>query len=505
MKNNNVWTEQRVKRATPLVLFIGVVLRVALALVNSEANDNHLKVSKIIADENRIPEDDCQPPPGNCPVYEAFQPKLYHVTVALLWKIIPNQSLPIRTRAAQLLSCAAGILTLLLVLRFCMQASGGSAKVRIYSFSLVALNPDLIGINAQATNDSFVILFATMALYFGYRFFESRQVTDLSWMIISAVLATLSKGNGLVVSIAILAVFAVAFLRRGHGYSMTRRQAVLYGLVFFVSFVTVVVALGPYREHYVRHGTPFWAGAPPPPFPKLLERTSYSSDNGAFAGVPGVRSIADSLLTFRFFDMLRTPVMTNDPENVVVPDEYPKHRTSLWSQLYGRAHFVHFEPWPASWRLPVRDELRWLTSLVWNLGRLIFLCALFPTALLALGICKKAVSSIRWMFGGAKNEYQGLGDWLFALSAFGYLAFIVLYSLRFRDYTLMKPIFIFPSLLAFLMIFMRECEKFYGWCNQIKAIRLCADTTFVLLFVFYTADIVALIAQLSIRLFLYGA
>jgi len=200
-----------------------------MALVNLEANDvDHAEVISIIADENRIPDKD--------EVGEAFQPKLYHATVAALWKIIPTQSPPIRIRIGQLVSCTAGVLTLLLALRFFMSEIRVSAKVRFLSFSLLALNPKLIGINAQVTNDSFVILFASLALYFGYRFFFNHLVKDFCSMTIATILASLSKGNGLVDFIAILAVFTVAFFQGWNGYPLTIRKTVLYASIFLVSF-----------------------------------------------------------------------------------------------------------------------------------------------------------------------------------------------------------------------------------------------------------------------------
>ena len=76
------------------------------------------------------------------------------------------------------MSCAAGIVTLWIALVFLCSEINVSANVRFLSFSLMALNPGLIGINAQATNDSFVILFASPALYSGYHFFEKRRVRD---------------------------------------------------------------------------------------------------------------------------------------------------------------------------------------------------------------------------------------------------------------------------------------------------------------------------------------
>ena len=76
-----------------------------------------------------------------------------------------------RIRSAQLVSCAAGIATLWTALVFLRREADASAKVRYLSLALIALNSGLIGINAQATNDSFVILFVSLALFLGYRFF----------------------------------------------------------------------------------------------------------------------------------------------------------------------------------------------------------------------------------------------------------------------------------------------------------------------------------------------
>jgi len=56
------------------------MLRIALALVNDEANNDHLSVIRVMAYENRIPEKD--------EFKEAFQPKLYHGTVAALFRIL---------------------------------------------------------------------------------------------------------------------------------------------------------------------------------------------------------------------------------------------------------------------------------------------------------------------------------------------------------------------------------------------------------------------------------
>jgi hypothetical protein len=462
-------------KAVVVVFCLGSVLRVALAMVNLEANDNHIEVISVITDENRIPD--------KKEFWEAFQPKLYHITVAALWRAVPIASPRIRIRSAQLVSCVAGVVTLWTVLVFLRREAHVSAKVCCLSFSLLALNPGLMGINAQATNDSFVILFVSLALFFGYRFFARPSSKDFGWMTLSAVAGGISKGNGLVVFVAVLGVFAVALFKWPSGTHLTRHRLTLYGCVFLVAYLAVVPRVGSYWELYRRYGSPFVTPMLPAPFPKLFEKS--------VAYKPGVTSIADAFLTFRLLDLLRNPVSTTDTER------YPLHRTSLWSQLYGRAHFAHFDPWPPSWQLPSHDG-QWFTSLVRTLARLIFLCALFPTMLLVVAVGKRIVADLRWLIR-VKPLRPRLQDWLLDLAVFGYLAFIVVYSLRLRDYAVMKAIFIFPGLLGFLTLFARECEEFYERHFEKPGVRLAADTLMVTLLLLYTADAVALLGQLTLQ------
>ena len=90
------------------VFALGVLLRVYLALVNREANDDHLTVIRIIAFQHHLPR--------LREAWEGFQPKLYHVTTAILWNISPWQSPTARVLIAQFVACAAGTGTLELLL-----------------------------------------------------------------------------------------------------------------------------------------------------------------------------------------------------------------------------------------------------------------------------------------------------------------------------------------------------------------------------------------------------
>src|SRR5262245_17414470 len=343
------------KKATQWVFVCGVILRIALALVNFQANDDHMSVIKVMAYDNRIPE-----------VHEsreAFQPKLYHGTVAALLKIVRPQSGRVETILAQLISCTAGIFTLLLAYRFFMNEVEFSEKTRFISFSLLALNPALIGINAQATNDSFVILFGSLSFYFGWHFFKNQRTSDFCWMSVSAVLAGLSKGNGLVIFFAIMAVFAIAFYRTGDTHFRRRSMTALYGFIFLAGYLALVPTLGPYWKTYRQYDSPFVTVADPVLLPY-------------WQVLPAERAgIVESLLTFRFGDMLR------NPQRVNYHGPYPLHQFSAWSQLYGRAHSIHFDAWPPVWQVTTGEwsYAIWARLFVFNMTRLIFLCALVPT------------------------------------------------------------------------------------------------------------------------------
>jgi len=477
--------EENFRKAALWIFVCGLLLRVALAVVNSEANDIHMNIIKIMAYENRLPlphED-----------REAFQPKLYHGTVAALIKSVPRQATGLHVLIAQLLSCVAGIWTLLLAHRFLMSQVEVSEKVRFIAFSLLALNPVLIGINAQATNDSFVILFGSLAFYFGWHFFWNPRPSDFCWMLVAAALAGLSKANGLVIFIALLAVFIIGASRSQHNFP--RSSAVLYGFVFSMCYLALVPGLGPYWQFYRLYGSPFVTNA-------NLVVASSSSDKKS-----ETPSMADALFTFRFFDLLKHPYRANrwqgdSTETFALYNRgpFPLHQNSAWSQLYGRTHFVHFDSWPPSWWVPIGEWPygSWARPLVFDVGRLIFVCALLPTVLLLSGVFKSLFSATRWLTNAGRPE-RHLTEWLLDFTVVGYVLFLVAVFLKHPENVgWFKAIYIFPGFFAFLIFFARECDKLYGWLKEKKALRLSADAVFAVLLLLYVIDVAFLIGQLSL-------
>jgi hypothetical protein len=448
------------------VLALGVLLRLYLAVVNREANDDHLSVIRIIAFQHHLPR--------LREAWEGFQPKLYHVSVALLWNLSPWQSPTARVLIAQLVACAAGIATLFIV-RAALIRRGVSPPVQLLAVALVALNPALIGLNAQATNDSFVIMFSTVALYSAYEFFRSGSGRDFAIMSASVVLAALSKGNAIVVFLAITVTFIHAMVRSEGVPGRSRRQVMGLGAGFVAIFLVFTVTFGSYRANWEDTGNPFSINGEPAPMPHLLDKT--------YVYRPGTTSILDTYLTFRFVDMLEHPSITNDIEI------YPRHRTSLWSQLYGRAHLAHFAQHPPSWKNT--------SPLVLTVARLILVLALLPTAFLLVGTLRAVTEVVVPAWRRVSSRRETLDQEMLALNAVGFIAFIVLYSLRYRDFSTMKAEFLFPGLLAYVFFFADEVGRADAQLGQRPRLRQAAGWAFAALLALYVTDVVILARQLT--------
>lgn len=452
------------RRAWVFVFLLGIVLRVALALVNEEANDDHISVAKVIAVENRLP--------GQSELWEGFQPKLYHATTAVAWELSPWSSDESLVRIAQLLSCAAGILTLVLVRRFLERWSLPPA-IALLAFAFVALNPKLIGLSAQATNDSFVILFVTLALMAAWSFLEQGGLASFAVMLVATVAALATKGNAVVAFGAISMTLAVAVARSAGPDSLSRRRLGACLATFTIGLVVLFSLVGQYRANYDETGDLFSINVARDPLPAIVSRS--------YLHRPGTISVVDTYLTFRLLDLVRHPYITNGGPAV------PFHRTSLWSQLFGRTASVHFDRHPPSWA----DSGR----LVVNLDRGILILALLPALILVLGMVLCAGGAL----GGLRRATSGraTGDLLLTVTGLGYVAFIVVSTLRYRDFATMKAEYMFPGLAAFVFMFARGASRISHLLERSRpALWRVALGAMVLLIGLQVLDVAVLIARL---------
>jgi Dolichyl-phosphate-mannose-protein mannosyltransferase len=444
------------------ILVVATGLRLLLALVNREANDAHIPVIKSIAFDHHFPTRD--------EMWEGFQPKLFHTVAALIWRVLPND-LTWQIISAQMLNALAGVLTIWIIFRF-LTGVQLSTRVRLLALALFALNPALIGINSQVTNDSFVILFSTAALYFGFRYFKEFRTTDWILMTASTCLAVLSKGNGIVVLIALICT-GIAQLGRlipSASEHRMRRAASLAVLVLIV--IGSASVLGPYYDHYRRYGTPFVTNYQPDPLPHWsTEPTPHP--------YPGVTTVKESFFTFRLFNLIRHPHQTQ------MRWGYPRHRRSLWSQLYGGWNYAQFPSAPNSWQA---DSKRILF-----IGKILMVLAFLPACIFVVGLVRQLGTVVR---GALKREkVESRATFLLVIVTLGFLLFEIAYSARYHEYTVMKPIFIFPGLLGFLAVFATACDEFY----QAISSRWARIADFLLwsLAVVYSVDVIVLTKQIS--------
>ena len=120
------------------------------------------------------------------------------------------------------------------------------------------------------------------------------------------------------------------------------------------------------------------------------------------------------------------------------------HRSSVWTQLYGRLHCVQFDYHPSSWRTQ--------SDFVKNLNRVIFVIAIGWMVVAFLGVAKRFLVLAK----GLRNRgthYLASGDKYFHfLVVVGYVAFIVYFTYSYRDFAAMKTIYMFPGLLSFAVM-----------------------------------------------------
>lgn len=414
------WPDWLRTRTTLAVMALAIALRLVGTVFNNEANDPHIHVSQIMAYEHRVPAD--------TESWEAFQPKLYHGAVAAALMVLPPVPYNVQIRVAQLLSCIAGIVTLLL-LRSLLERLPLRQPLRELSFALVALNPKMVAISMQATNDAFVTVFGTLALVAGWHYFRERSWRWFGWMCAGLLLVSISKGNGLVLPLAVVCTYAAALLQ-----PEARRAALWRHLgVGLVAFALFVPYTGSYLTRYLDTGQIFYSSQPPSPPPAWNTPTLVKR--------PGVTSIVDSYFTFRLVDLLRHPQTTNEVET------FPAHRTSLWSFAYASGHTQHYDQFPPTWESS--------TPLVLGLLRAIYLLALVPTAVLLYGMLAAACRSVASLLR-LSREREPPGETLFSVAAWGMVAFLMLYTFQYRDFGTMKAIFCYPVIAALMWAYVRS-------------------------------------------------
>lgn len=448
-----------------VVFLVSLTLRLALAIVNPAANDDHMEVVQIILQTDHLPtKDDC---------WECFQPKLYHAILAGLFHTLSIDDQKEQILFANLGNSLAGAFTLVVIGSVLIKMRT-SPLLSLLAFAFVALNPELIGINAQATNDSILILFSTLALFCFHNFLLRNGILSFSLTILFVVLTASTKSNGIITFIAVLSVL---FLRIT--LDEARRKHLLVYTGIFLIVCSTLIALNPlnqYIQNYNQYGKPFLLNMQRYPLPNFVKPTFYRQ--------PGIISIVDGFFTFKLNRLLLHPRIERcgDCPKMEQAEGDFAHRTSLWTQLYARAHSLNFANWPRAWATQNTN--------LFSLLRAIYLLALIPSGLIVLGLLKQLLNLLRAIWSSDLQVVNDLQFGIFPVVLCGYIIFVMLYSLFWRDFTVMKVVFAYPALLAFPLAFLAAIENRPYW------VYFLLFGLSLPLFCLYTVDIVSLIIRL---------
>ena len=401
-------------------LAVGIVVRLWAAYVNLESNDDHVEVvQRMIAHKDVSHRDSC---------WECFQPPLLYRANAQVIRLIDKNDCVFISRFMQYQNAIISLLAIWFTWLFMLRLNI-KEEVRQIIIGFWLINPALMSISIQSTNDTIIVLLACMAAYWFYR---SIQLDNWKYLIGVALVSSLAphfKGSGL----ALFGVFSVLVL-----FQVARKYRQRWPLTFAVAAGTIVlVFFSRYTHNSEMYGYPLTTNLNKPAPPPLFD------DGAEFWMRPGITSIATGYFTFPLGSMLKQPYNINSGEN------YPRHRTSFWAQMYGSFYHIQFLNHPWSWRCKHPDMM--------NLARVIFIVALVPSLLFLLALFVDIRAYLSLLMEGNLDRILVKSVLLGLFGA--YLFFALKYSHDYRDFGCIKSIFILPAMIPISTIFATGMAK----------------------------------------------
>jgi hypothetical protein len=409
------------------ILLLSFFVQCALALVNYEANDPHYYdvIEPLLQQFSFSHSADCR---------LCYHPKLYYYTCALILKPLALTEPRMAIVICQFVNVLAGIGSLYILARF-IDTFEWSSQVQNMVLAFIAFNPEWTGIHTQATNDAFVILFSLLALHYLYLFLDGRSTSRSVYLFyLFALAASLSKASGLLV---LLLGTIFLFYNTAAGHSSGIRA----GRILLTALLTLSLAAfaGNYVSNalYGKPGVEFTSSIPKSPAPGWFEKTETLR--------PGVRSVADAFLTFRLKNMIAHPYQTNG-----FAEPYPEHRSSFWSSLYGRFYSGTFSQWP-----PSRADLSEGTL---SLTRLLFVLGFIPALLWVWGMLSVISNGIYSLVIDARFP-RAVPSTMLVVIAGAFILALMKRSYDYRDFSIMKTLFLFPALPGLMYAFGFALER----------------------------------------------
>ncbi len=444
----------KLKSFTFWIFILSISIRILLALYNREANDDHITVIKRMLEGLPVE-------PYSC--WECFQPKFYYETIVQLAHFLSLSKTESIIILAQIVSSTAGVGTLLMVWLF-LKEQPLTPIVKNLTFAFFAFNPDFIGITNQATNDSFVIFFGTLAIYSLWKFFNTKNYIYYLFMVITTIFSALTKVTGIILFLSINCCLFINIFYN-HKQFLSYKILITNIFVYILSFTICILLFSPYIHNYQKLNNPFVTNIPRAPPPHFLKVTKFYR--------PGITSIAQGYFSFNFINLIEIPYSTN---GYVF---YPKHRTSLWSEMYGRFYSIHFPQWPPSWQ----DK----SSMIIFLTRIILLLAILPTCIILLGLINEVL-----VIGSLMKKNN---TWIFLIVFLFFIASLIYYTYIYRDSGGFKPLYLYPSILSIVLFFVKGEEYI-----EAKHTSYSAINTILIIFIFFEIfDITLLLTHLMFK------
>ncbi len=406
-----------------IAFLVCLVPRIILTAINTTANDDHIKPISLWIQTGVYPQyEDC---------WECFQPPFYYGIVKSIAQTVGASSESELRTVFQGLNFIVGFCCLLLIFFFQFKSSL-QFKWNLSLALFWGLNPKLIAIGIQATNDIPVIALGMLFIFLLLKWIESKNNLLFAVVLLTVFLAGILKGNGLVLFFILFAVLLFLFVAKRISFSGFSLKT-----IFLLLLIPAIAFLGGYYNKYTKLGNPFITNLP------VASPPGFFTPDSAQGFRKGVTSVWDSFFSFRLKSLMEQPYNTNN-----LSDDYPLHRTSFFTQLYGQFSNAFFERSPPSWS---SDD-----KAVINFSRANYLIQIPLLVLFLFGFFNAINKSVMEL---------SIANLVHSAAFIIYLVFVIKYAYNIRDFANMKLIFIFPALLSIMYFLQKGTE-------QLKSISL---------------------------------
>ncbi len=397
---------------------ITILLRLGLAIINPEENDNHAEVIRLWIENETYPAlEDCE---------ECFQPPAYYGIVkfcAIALKMTNYQAIRSVFKGLNF------ILTLIFIFQtlwFHQHLSIPDHWKRLLSLFWI-FNPKIIAMGAQATND-FVLIVVALAMIQLLRWMQQKVLLKhLVLGTLLAIFAGTTKGTGLVLSIFWFASWTFMYIYQ------SKLKQLLY-IIPLIIFSTIFIAhYGLYYKKYVQYQNAFQINRfKEPAAPWFTPDSSYNH------GRPGVITLQETFTSFKIISLIKEPYNLNERTN------YPAHRRSYISQFYGQFSNALFERHPWLW-INYNATMMHFASANYFLILPLFL-------LLIIGIIqtiKSCFSNLKW------DENK-----MYLMLLIGFLFLLAKATAEYRDFSFMKWTYIMGAMPAYYYFLSKGIANF---------------------------------------------